>query len=96
VETLVSLSQAKEFDSMPLGMPNLALSLLAIGPTSTATIHYLDGGSALAGWRERQEQIDELTAHIHSYVARAPFNPGANLVPPPSFPQIMPYKPYDP
>jgi hypothetical protein len=95
VETLIFLSRAGEFDSMPLGLPKLASSLLAMGPTTTTTIYYVGGGSTASG-RERQAQINELAAYVRNNVAQAPFNPGANLVPPPSSPPTMPYKPYDP
>jgi hypothetical protein len=96
VEALVQLSRSGECDAMPLGLPSLALSLLAVGPTTTVAVHYVEGGSAVAGGRERQENIDELTAIVRSFVAEAPFWPGANLTPPPRLPATMPYKPHDP
>jgi hypothetical protein len=35
----------------------------------------------MAGGRERQAQINELTAHVRDYVAQGLFDPGPNLVP---------------
>lgn len=93
VETVVHLARSRACDAMPLGLPRLTSTLLAMGPTTTVNLHRAGGPSAVGG-RERQEQIDELTAHIRGFVASGPFWPGDGLVPPPSHPQTMPYKPY--
>jgi hypothetical protein len=69
VETLIFLSRAGELDSMPLGLPKLASSLLAMGPTTTTTIYYVGGGSTTASGRERQAQINKLAAYARNNVA---------------------------
>ncbi len=79
---------------MPLGLPALGASLLAHGPTTEHTVHYVDAPPARAGAADRQRQLDELTGAVRAYVARAPFWPGGDLVEPPRQPATLPYRPY--
>jgi hypothetical protein len=94
VRTVVALARSRKCDSIPLGLPHVAETLLVNGPNTTVEFFHPEG-SQLQGGPERQRHLDELTTRVREFVARAPFSPGANLVSPPVHPPILPYQPYD-
>ena len=93
VESVVRLTRAKQCDAMHLGLPNRAATLLCNSPITRASVFYDDGSRGQLGPADRQAELDDLTARVRAFVSRGPFWPGENLVPPPSHPRVLPYKP---
>jgi hypothetical protein len=96
IAAVVEVARAGRCDAVPLGLPQVAATLLAGGPHTVLELHHPDGGRSSAGPAERQQHLDELTKHVHRFAAQAPFWPGDNLVPPPREPRTMPYRSHQP
>jgi hypothetical protein len=96
IEAVVRISRAGACDSMPLGLPAEHSFLLGQGPGVPFTILYPDGTQRVCDPGERQQYVDEYTAHVHRWLREGPFRPGLNLVDPPRDPAVMPYRPFRP
>jgi len=94
VEAVAHLAASQQCDAMLMGLPELTLALMRGGPTTVCTLYHPDGTRSCAGPADRQQRLGELTAQVRRFAADSPFWPGDDLVPPPSQPRTMPYKPY--
>ena len=94
VDALVVVARAGACDAMPLGLTPLQAFLLAQGPGTDNVVHYTDGTTEHRGPEHRQQVLDDLTTHLHRFLADGPFWPGNNLVPAPGRPAVLPYQPY--
>lgn len=94
VNALITMVRTGQCDAIPLGLPPLTALLLSGGPTTVHGLHDYDGSRSTAGPADRQESLDDLTDRVRAFVGRGPFWPGAGLIPPPTHPATMPYKPY--
>lgn len=55
---------------MPLGLPQLTALLVSGGPNTVHELYHPDGSRSQAGPADRQQQLDELTGHVHRFVAQ--------------------------
>jgi hypothetical protein len=94
VGAAVEVARTRGCDAVPLGLPQVAVALLAGGPHTVLELSYPDGRRSSVGPAERQQQLDELTGYVHRFAAQGPFWPGDNLVAPPHEPHTLPYKPH--
>ncbi|WP_219516148.1 hypothetical protein [Nonomuraea ceibae] len=90
VAGLIELARRGRCDAMPLGLPDLAATLLANGPMTRVRF----AGGPLVDPAERQQCLDELAALVAQASGQAAFWPGDNLVALPQTPAALPYKPY--
>jgi hypothetical protein len=67
---------------MPMGLPQQTAVLVGGGPNTVHELHHPDGSRSQAGPADRQQQLEELTGHVHRFAAQGPFWPGDNLVAP--------------
>ena len=93
-EAVAYVASAKQCDAMPMGLPQVAATLLSGGPTTVHTLQYLDGRREQVGPAERQQQVFDLTRRVGAYAAQGAFWPGDDLIAPPREPAQMPYRPY--
>lgn len=92
-DAVVALARNRDCDAMPMDLDEYNQGLLAAGP-NTQLITIGPQGRCEVGRHERQQLLDELSGHLHGFLAEAPFWPGAGLVRPPREPAAMPYQPY--
>lgn len=95
-EAVAHLARVRACDAMPISLPQVTASLLALGPNADLTLHHPDGTRSRVGAREREHHLHELTELARARAAEAPFWPGTDLVEPPRRPRWMPYKPFHP
>lgn len=93
VDAVVHLARTKRCDAMPLGLPQVTAVLLSGGPYTIHQLHHPGGSRSEVGPADRQQHLNELTGLVTNFVTQGPFWPGENLVPPPTHPTTMPYKP---
>lgn len=92
VEHVVCLARRGMCDAVALGLSSSASALLAGGPTTVNTMYTL-GGTSVQGPGERQQEVQRLHDRVRHFAAQGSFWPGDRLVPPPTHPRNMPYKP---
>jgi hypothetical protein len=93
VAAVIDLVRAQRCDALSLGLPPRAAVLLANGPDTLHDLHEVGVGRTQAGPADRRRELDDLTRRVEAFVARGPFMPGTDLVPPPEDPVTMPYRP---
>lgn len=91
--SVAQLARRRHCDSLRIGLPQVAAVLMGGGPTTRHAIYVTDGTQFTAGGPERQRELDNLAAHVHSFADQQPFWTGDNLVSPPAQPARMPYEP---
>ncbi len=96
VDAVVQLSRQGRCDAMPLGLPPVDAALLAQGPATVHTVHYVGAPPAQVGPADRQEKLDQIARHVRTFTAQGPFWPGDGLVKPPAMPATLPYDPWTP
>jgi hypothetical protein len=92
---LVELSRTPgSCEAIVLALAPADATLLAAGPYTPVRAINDDGALLVLGTADRQHLIARLTSELPAATGEPRFWPGADLIPPPTLPITMPYKPY--